>query len=162
MRKINIVLSQPHDNSHNNKRDYNQFSQLTKQAQAHLTLQQFWLAAAPAIVGENSFASNLNNGQLNILANSAMVANKIKLTQASLLTQLQNLQISNHAFRECKVTAIVVKVQVKSHPKPVIKTPRTLSRHASNSLKQLAEDLLAKNKGDSPLATKLKMLASKN
>ena len=149
MRKINILLSQSQDN--------NQFSQLSKLAQAHVTLQQFWLTAAPKIVGDNSFASSLTNGQLTILANSAMVANKIKLTQASLLTQLQNLQNSAQTFRECKVTVIVVKVQVKSRPKPIIKTPRTLSNHASNSLKQLAEQL-----GDSPLADKLKVLASKN
>ena len=149
MRKINTLFSQSQDNS--------QFSQLTKQAQAHLTLQQFWLAAAPKIVSENSLASNLSNGQLTILADSAMVANKIKLTQASLLTQLHNLQNSSQAFRECKVTAIVVKVQVKSHPKPVIKTPRKLSNQASNCLKQLAESL-----GDSPLAAKLKVLAGKN
>ncbi len=149
MRKINSLLSQSQDNS--------QFSQLSKLAQAHVTLQQFWLTAAPKIVGDNSFASSLTNGQLTILANSAMVANKIKLTQASLLTQLQNLQNSAQTFRECKVTAIVVKVQVKSRPKPVIKTPRTLSNHASNSLKQLAEQL-----GNSPLADKLKVLASRN
>ena len=154
MRKINTLFKYSQDNS--------AFSQLTQCALAHLTLQQFWQSAAPAIVGENSFASNLTNGQLTILADSAMVANKIKLTQASLLTQLQNLQNSSQAFRECKVTAIVVKVQVKSRPKPVIKAPRILSRHASNSLKQFAEDLLAKNKGDSPLATKLNALASKN
>ena len=154
MRKINTLF--------NNSQDNSAFSQLTQRAQSHLTLQQFWQSAAPAIVGENSFASNLTNGQLTILADNAMVANKIKLTQASLLTQLQNLQNSNHAFRECKVTAIVVKVQVKSRPKQVIKTPRTLSIHASNSLKQFAEDLLANSKGDSPLAVKLRVLASKH
>ena len=150
MRKINALISQTpqHDNS--------PFTQLTKQAQSHLALQQFWLTAAPKIVGDNSFASNLTNGQLTILAYSAIVANKIKLTQASLLTQLQNLQNSSQAFRECKVTAIVVKVQVKSHPKPVIKMPRKLSSGASNSLKQLAVQL-----GDSPLADKLNILASK-
>jgi hypothetical protein len=154
MRKINTLLGQSQDNS--------QFGQLTQRAQAHLTLQQFWLSATPKIVGENSFASSLTNGQLSILADSAIVANKIKLTQASLLTQLQNLQNSSQTFRECKVTAIVVKVQVKSRPKAIIKTPRRLSYNASNSLKQLAEDLLAKNKGDSPLAVKLKVLANKS
>ena len=150
MRKINALISQTsqHDNS--------PFTQLTKQAQSHLTLQQFWLTAAPKIVGDNSFASSLTKGQLTILAYSAMVANKIKLTQAGLLTQLQNLQNSNQVFRECKVTAIVVKVQVKSHLKLVIKTPRKLSSGASNSLKQLADQL-----GDSPLADKLNILASK-
>ena len=150
MRKINALISQTsqHDNS--------PFTQLTKQAQSHLTLQQFWLTAAPKIVGDNSFASSLTSGQLTILAYSAIVANKIKLTQAGLLTQLQNLQNSSQAFRECKVTAIVVKVQVKSHPKPVIKTPRKLSSSASNSLKQLADQL-----GDSLLADKLNILARK-
>ena len=150
MRKINALISQTsqHDNS--------PFTQLTKQAQSHLTLQEFWLTAAPKIVGDNSFASSLTSGQLTILAYSAIVANKIKLIQAGLLIQLQNLQNSSQAFRECKVTAIVVKVQVKSHPKPVIKTPRKLSSGASNSLKQLAEQL-----GDSPLADKLNILASK-
>ena len=161
MRKINLVLSQSNDNP-STSHDYSQFNQLTKQANAHLIVQQFWLAAAPAIVGENSFASNLSDGQLHVLAYSPIVANKIKLTQASLLSQLQNLQISNQAFRECKVTAIVLKVQVKSRPIPAIKAPRLLSSHASNSLKQLAEVLLAKNKGESPLAIKLKKLASKN
>jgi hypothetical protein len=154
MRKINTLFSPSQDSS--------PFGQLTKHAHAHLTLQQFWQSAAPKLVGENSFASSLTNGQLSILADSAIVANKIKLTQASLLTQLQNLQNSSQSFRECKVTAIVVKVQVKSRPKLVIKTPRRLSYNASNSLKALAEDLLAKNKGDSPLASKLKILASKN
>ena len=150
MRKINALISQTpqHDNS--------PFTQLTKQAQSHLTLQQFWLTATPKILGDNSFASSLTNGLLTILAYSAMVANKIKLTQASLLTQLQNLQNSTQTFRECKVTAIAVKVQVKSHPKPVIKTPRKLSSGASNSLKKLADQL-----GDSPLADKLNILASK-
>ena len=161
MHKINLVLSQSNDNP-KNSHGHSQFNQLTKQANAHLFLQQFWLEAAPAVVGENSFAINLCDGQLKVLADSAIVANVIKLTQASLLTRLQNLQFTNYAFRECKVTAIVVKVQVKSRPKPVIKAPRLLSNHASNSLKQLAEDLLAKNKGDSPLATKLKLLSNKN
>lgn len=155
MRKINALISQTsqHDNS--------PFTQLTKQAQSHLTLQQFWLTAAPKIVGDNSFASSLTNGQITILAYSAIVANKIKLTQASLLTQLQNLQKNEPLFRECKVTSISVKVQVKSHQKPVIKTPRRLSNNAANSLKILAEDLLAKNKGESQLATKLNILAGK-
>jgi hypothetical protein len=90
-----------------------------------------------------------------------MLASKIKLTQASLLKQLQNLQLNDPLFRECKVTAISVKVQVKSRPKPIIKTPRKLSTSAANSLKNLAEDLLAKNKGESPLAAKLNALARK-
>ena len=150
MRKINALFS---ENSELNK--------LAKNVQDRQSLQHFWQAAAPKILSQNSFASGLVNGQLSLYADSAIVANKIKLTQASLLNQLQNLQKSDPLFRECKVTSISVKVQVKSRPKPVIKTPRRLSNNAANCLKSLAEDLLAKNKGESPLATKLNILAGK-
>ena len=150
MRKINTLFTA---NS--------QLDTLTKNVHAHQHLQQFWQAAAPKILAENSFVSGLNNGQLTVYADSAIVANKIKLTHASLLTQLENLQKNNPKFKECKVTAIVVKVQVKSSPKAIIKTPRTLSTNAVNILKILAQDLLDKNKGESLLAAKLKHLASK-
>ena len=150
MRKINALFF---DNSELNK--------LSRNVLAHQYLQQFWQAASPKILSQNSFASSLINGQLTLYADSAIVANKIKLTQASLLTQLQNLQKTEPLYKDCKVTAINVKVQVKSRPKPIIKAPRSLSINAANSLKTLAEDLLAKNKGESPLASKLKILASK-
>ena len=150
MRKINTLFTA---NS--------QLEALAKNVQAHQHLQQFWQAVAPKILAQASFASSLNNNLLTVYADSAIVANKIKLTHASLLTQLENLQKNNPKFRECKVTAIVVKVQVKSHPKTIIKTPRILSSNAANNLKLLAQDLLVKNKGESPLATKLKLLASK-
>jgi predicted nucleic acid-binding Zn ribbon protein len=150
MRKINTLFN-----------ELNEHNMLAKNVQAHQHLQQFWHAATPKLLSQNSFASSLNNGQLTVYADSSIVASKIKLTQASLLTQLQNLQLSNPLFRECKVTAISVKVQVKSRPKAIIKTPRKLSNHAATSLKTLAENLLVKNKGESALATKLKHLATK-
>ena len=150
MRKINTLFAAN-----------GQLDTLAKNVQAHQHLQQFWQAAAPKILAENSFVSGLNNGQLTVYADSAIVANKIKLMQASLLTQLENLQKNNLKFRECKVTVIVVKVQVKSKPKAIIKPPRMLSTSAVNSLKVLAQDLLDKNKGESPLAVKLKLLANK-
>ncbi len=146
MHKINTVFS-----------NSNALDNLNKNLLAHQILQQFWQAAAPKIIAENSFASSLINGQLFVLADSALVSSKIKLTQASLLTQLQNLQFNSQAFRECKVTAITVKVQVKSRPKAITVAPRVLSRRASNTLKQFAVDL-----GDSPLASKLQMLANKS
>jgi hypothetical protein len=150
MRKINALFSENSEIHH-----------LAKNVQARQHLQQLWQAAAPKILSQNSFASSLTNGQLTVYADSSMVASKIKLTLASLLTQLQNLQQSQQSFRECKVTSINVKVQVKSRHKTVIKTPRKLSTAAANSLKNLAEDLLSKNKGDSPLAAKLSALARK-
>ena len=148
MRKINALLKENSDS---------QFSTLAKQANAHLNLRQFWEAIAPKMLSQSSFAGSLNNGQLTIYACNASVAAKIKLTSASLLTQLQNLQKTDPFYRECKVTAITVKVQVKSQPKLVMKTPRKLSNHASASLKSLANQL-----GDSLLADKLNQLANKN
>ena len=145
MRKINALFI---ENS--------ALNQLSKNVLAHQFLQQFWQAAAPKILSQNSFASSLTNGQLTLYADSAIVANKIKLTHASLLTQLQNLQKNQPLFRECKVTSIAVKVQVKSRHKVVTKTPRRLSSSAANSLKNLAKTL-----GDSPLAAKLNSLAQK-
>jgi hypothetical protein len=151
MRKINTFFSA------NSQFTNSQLGVIAKNVQAHQQLQQFWQAAAPTILSENSFAGSITNDQLVVYADSAIVANKIKLMQASLLTQLENLQKNNLKFRECKVTAIKVKVQVKSRPKTIIKTPRKLSNNAAVSLKNLANSL-----GDSTLATKLNLLASKS
>lgn len=145
MRKINTLFI---ENS--------QLNALTESIHAHQLPRLLWQAAAPKILSQQSIALSLNNGQLTVYADSAIIASKIKLTHASLLTQLQNIQKNDPLFGECKVTAIVVKVQVKSRPQPVIKTPRKLSTNAATSLKQLAQDL-----GDSPLALKLNSLASK-
>jgi len=147
MYKINTLLSKSSDS---------QFNNLTKQANAHLNLRQLWEAIAPKILSQHSFAGNLSNGQLTVYAYNASVAAKIKLTSASLLTQLQNLHESDPFYRECKVTSITVKVQVKSQPKPIAKAPRTLSKHATTSLKKLAAEL-----GDTALAEKLNQLANK-
>lgn len=145
MRKINTLFI---ENS--------QLNALAESIHAHRLPGLLWQAAAPKILSQNSIARSLNNGQLTVYADSAIIASKIKLTHASLLTQLQNIQKNDPLFGECKVTAIVVKVQVKSRPQPVIKTPRKLSANAATSLKQLAQDL-----GESPLALKLNSLASK-
>lgn len=150
MRKINTLLNQ-HSHQQNSQLDV-----LTQQLQSHQVLQRFWLAVCPELLVQFSTAGNLINGQLTIFAHSAIVANKIKLSQANFLTQMQHLQHADPAFRDCKVTAISVKVQVKSHPKLSKPAPRKLSKQAAISLKKLAQDL-----GESPLAAKLNSLASK-
>ena len=145
MRKINTLFTA---NS--------QLDTLAKNVQTHQHLQQFWQAAIPILFAQSTFVSSLNSGQLTVYADSAIVANKIKLIHASLLTQLQNLQKTHPLYGEYKVTAIVVKVQVKSRVKPIAKAPRKLSANAANSLKHFANSL-----GESPLALKLTSLASK-
>jgi hypothetical protein len=85
------------------------------------------------------------------------VATKIKLSSASLLTQLQNLQKTEPFYRECKVTSIAVKVQVKSQARPKTNVPRKLSKEAATRLNNLASQL-----GESTLSEKLKKLANKH
>lgn len=155
MRKINTLFSDSLNNGQSELRV------LAQNVHARQHLQAFWQAAAPQILSQSSYVSGLNQGEMTVYADSAIVANKIKLIHASLLTQLQNLQKNNPFYGECKVTAIKVKVQVKSRQKTVIKTPRKLSTNAANSLKNLAENLLSEHKGNSPLAEKLKHLANK-
>lgn len=145
MRKIDTLFN------HNS-----QLHALAQKAQSHQLLQQFWVAASPQILSNLSTVGNLSNGLFTIYAHSAIAANKIKLSQASFLTQLHNLQQTNPRFRECKVTAIVVKVQVKSQPKAAVHIPRKLSKNAADSLKKLALNL-----GESPLSAQLNSLADK-
>ncbi|MFM9835145.1 MAG: DciA family protein [Methylophilaceae bacterium] len=148
MRKINALLKE-HPES--------QFSALAKQAIAHLNLRQLWEAINPSIISQNSFAGSLNNGQLTVYAYNASVATKIKLSSASLLTQLQNLQKSDSFYKDCKVTAITVKVQVKSQVKTTTKAPRKLSKEAAFRLNDLASQL-----GETVLSEKLKQIANKH
>lgn len=148
MRKINALLNT------NNSKTNNQFNALVVQANKHLNLQQFWQAAAPLAISNLSTVGHLKNELLTIYAHNNSVAAKIKLTSASLLTQLQNLQKIDPFYKLCKVTAINVKVQVKSKQMPKSSAQRTLSRDAATTLRNLANNL-----GDTSLADKLNKLA---
>ncbi len=154
MRKIKLLLNKQLPK---NKLDnHSQFDNLIVQANQHLNLQGFWQAATPKTLGDASFVGNLNNGELSVYANSAAVASKIKLTSGSLLTQLQNLQREDAHYKQCKVTRIKVRVQVKSQEKPVTIEPKRISSGASTILKNLASEL-----GDTALAHQLNKLAKK-
>jgi hypothetical protein len=155
MQKINALLSINKTNKNKNESD-SQFNRLVAQADAHLNLQQFWQAVVPRAISQSSFASSLNNGLLTIYTHNSGVATKIKLTSASLLTQLQNLQKEDPLYKQCKVTGIKVKVQVKSEQKPLKSQPRKISNTAATTLRKLAQEL-----GDTTLADKLSKLADK-
>lgn len=149
MRKINTLLTES-----------SELQLVNASAASRVLLNKLWQASAPKVLSQSSKAIALENGQLKVLADSPIIANKIKLTQvdliSSLLTQLENLQKNESFLRECKVTSISVKVQVKSTPRPALKSPRIISAKASNNLKKLAQEL-----GDSALAQKLNSLANK-
>jgi hypothetical protein len=129
---------------------------ISDQLSAYQKLQDFWGTATPKEIGENSYVSHLNNTILIVFTHSALVANKVKLTQANLLMQLEILKKTNPKFTEYQVTAIVVKVQAKSQPKKMVKVPRVLSLSAAISLEKLAGEL-----SGSDLSLKLSDLAKK-
>lgn len=129
---------------------------LSRHAESINAAQKLWIAAAPSQITQFSHAGSLKNGQLNIYADNGVVATKIKLMNASLLTQLDHLNQAAAFGRGSKVTAINVKVQAKSS---LVKRPRPqrkLSKNASSIL-----DSLAKNLSDSPLRDALNRLSKR-
>ena len=151
MRKINSLLCV------SQQRSNGQLALLTKKANSFNLMQRYWANAADHLIAKNSFVTEIKNNQLTVYANNALVASKIKLILPQLIIKLQALQQTQDLFKEFKVSAITVKVQVKSSQKPLLKAPRKLSNAAAISLNNLAKTL-----GASPLSTKLKSLADKN
>ncbi len=127
---------------------------LAQQAHAHQKLQAIWQSIVPKELAQLSTAQTLQAEKLTVIAYSASAAAKIKLLNARLLTQLENLRETDPNYKECKVTAITVKVQVKSLPNTPKKTPRRVPVKAAAGLKSLANEL-----GNSELAQQLLHLA---
>jgi hypothetical protein len=128
MQRFNTLLKHPELNALNTR---------TQETQA---AQKIWEAIAPDNMAKFSRASSIKNKQLNVYADNSVVAAKIKLLLPSLLIQLQK--------QVCEVTAIRVKVQVKSSPQPKLKTPRRLTPAAISSLKELSVKLSGTALGD--------------
>lgn len=128
MRQLNILLHQP------------EFNALKVQAKQAAMAQSLWLAIAPRAVTQFSHASGIENHQLQLFADNSAVAAKIKLLTPSLLIQLEK--------QGCEVTAIRVKVQVKSNSHPPQKTIKKLSSNAAANIQHLAEKLSGSPLGD--------------
>ena len=136
MRQFNALLNQP---------ELKGLAAHSKETQA---AQKIWSSIAPGNLGQLSHASSIKNQQLILYASNNAVAAKIKLCIPSLLIQLEN--------QGCEVTAIRVKVQVKSSPQAQPKAIKKLSRQAANELDGLAKKLSGTDLGDA-----LARLASK-
>ena len=136
MRQFNALLNQP------------ELKGLAAHSKENLAAQKIWLSIAPGNLGQLSHASSIKNQQLNLYASNNAVAAKIKLCIPSLLIQLEK--------QGCEVTAIRVKVQVKSSPQAQPKAIKKLSRQAANELDGLAKKLSGTDLGDA-----LARLASK-
>lgn len=145
MHKLNALFGQ-HD----------QLNQLARLAEANALINAFWRSAAPDYLANVTTANNIQDGVLTVFASNASVASKIKLTQASLLKALENSQKTINEFKLCKVTAIKVKVQVKSTPRPRAKRSIKLSLSGAQHLSRYADSIVG-----TPLGDILKKLAAK-
>ncbi|MDO9050147.1 MAG: DciA family protein [Methylotenera sp.] len=104
------------------------------------TAQKIWEAIAPDNLAKLSHVSSIENKRFTVFANNNAVAAKIKLLIPSLLIKLEK--------QEYEVTAIRVKVQVKSNPKPKLKSLKKLSPIAATHLQQLGQSLSGTALGD--------------
>ena len=128
MQRFNALLNQP------------ELNMLKARTQETQTAQKIWEAIAPDNLALFSHASSIKNQQFTVIANNNAVAAKIKLFIPSLLIKLEK--------QGCEVTAIRVKVQVKSTPPTKTKTIKQLSTHAASNLNQLAEKMSGTALGD--------------
>jgi hypothetical protein len=131
MQRFNSLLNQP------------ELSALKDRTHRTQIAQQIWEAIAPENLAQFSHASSIKNGQFTVIAHNNAVAAKIKLFIPSLLIQLEK--------QECEVTAIRVKVQVKSTPQTKPKVARKLSLQAAENLNALAEKMSGTTLGDALL-----------
>ncbi|MFZ3088748.1 MAG: DciA family protein [Methylotenera sp.] len=128
MQRFNTILKHPELNALNARNQQTQ------------TAQKIWEAIAPDNLAQFSHASSIKNQQFTVFADNNVVAAKIKLLLPSLLIKLQK--------QVCEVTAIRVKVQVKSTPQPKLKPRKKLSPMAVSQLKQLGKKLSGTALGD--------------
>ncbi len=128
MQRLNALFNQP------------ELIALNEHSQQNQAAQKIWEAIAPDNLAEFSHAIGIKNQQFTVFANNNAVAAKIKLLIPSLLIKLEK--------QECEVTAIRVKVQVKSTPQPKPKTLKKLSPLAAKQLKQLGKKLSGTALGD--------------
>jgi hypothetical protein len=128
MQRFNALLSQPELTALN---DHNREKQAA---------QKIWQAVAPDNLAQSSHATTIHNQQFTVFADNNAVAAKIKLSIPSLLIKLQN--------QGCEVTAIRVKVQVKSGPQAKPKVIKKLSQKASVELQLLANKLSGTTLGE--------------
>lgn len=137
MLKLNAIVSKD-----------TRLSAYAKQVRNQSLLQQFWQSAAPKDIALNSTANDLKNETLHITTPQAIVASKIKVLHASLLKALENSRNTHQHFNLYKVTAIKVKVQVKSTPKPLPSRLIPISATSAQHIRALADKLAGTPLGD--------------
>lgn len=102
--------------------------------------QTIWQQVAPENLATLSQAKEIKNQQLKLTTQHNAVAAKIKLLAPTILNALKK--------QGCEVTAIQVKVQVKSTPPKKQKKLKEISPQAGKNLEALAQKLTGTALGD--------------
>jgi hypothetical protein len=103
-------------------------------------LQQLWSAVAPEL-SKLSQVLAVEDGILTIAAHSGAVASKIRLLETGLMQRIRDFCQNSQKIKGLNLSAIKVKVQVKSQPKPRQKRIQSPSDQALNTLQTCADQI---------------------
>jgi hypothetical protein len=129
MLKINRIFTNHHD-----------LKPLLQEANDRQQLQQLWSAVAPEFSTLSQVLA-FEHGTLTIGAYSGAVASKIRLLEAGLLRKIQDFCQKSQKIKGLNLSAIKVKVQVKSRPKTKQKRIQSPSNQALNTLENCADQI---------------------
>lgn len=129
MLKINRIFTNHHE-----------LKPLLEEANDRQRLQQLWCTVAPEL-SKLSQVLALEDGTLTIGAYSGAVASKIRLLETGLLQKIREFYQNSRKNKGLNLSAIKVKVQVKSRPKIKQKRIQSPSNQALNTLEACADKI---------------------
>lgn len=129
MFKVNQIFKHHHD-----------LKPLLQEADDRQQLQQCWSAVAPEF-SRLSHVLALYDGTLTIAVQSGAVASRIRLIEAQLLRNIRDFCQNSRKIKGLNLSAIKVKVQVKSRPQSKHKRIKPPSNRALNALETYANEV---------------------
>lgn len=128
MFKLNQIFKHHHD-----------LKPLLQEADDRQQWQQCWAAVAPEF-SRFSHVLALHDGTLTIAVQSGMVASRIKLLESQLLQRIRDFYQNSRKIKGLNLSAIKVKVQVKSRPQSRHKRIKAPSERALDTLEHYASE----------------------
>lgn len=119
---------------------HNELKPLLQEANDRQQLQQLWYAVAPEF-SKLSQVLALEHGTLIIGAYSGAVASKIRLLETGLIKRIGDFCQNSQKIKGLNLSAIKVKVQVKSRPPSKHKRIKSPSNRALNTLEACADQI---------------------
>lgn len=129
MLKINRIFTHNHE-----------LKPLLEEAYDRQQLQKLWSAVAPEL-SKLSQVLAVEHGILTIGAQSGAVASKIQLLETGLIRRIEDFCQNSQKIKGLNLSAIKVKVQVKSRLKPKQKRIKSPSNQALSTLEACADKI---------------------